>query len=112
VPQGTIVERHAAMTPLRLHRRGVLAVSHPQGTTAEQCRHLHTIAKTTWVTILLYPTTAASELLLVNLLCVTLLNIDLVHTVVLERSSTSGGYNNMREATLATMMTIVVVAMA
>jgi hypothetical protein len=84
----------------------------PQGTTAEQCRHLHAIAKTTWVTILLYPTAAALELLIVDLLCVTLLDIDLVHTVVPERSVTGGGYNITREATLAMTMTTVVVAMA
>jgi hypothetical protein len=61
---------------------------------------------------LLYPTTAASELLIIDMLCTTLIDIDLVHTAVPEHSIIGGGYNGVREATSVTTMTMVVVAMA
>jgi hypothetical protein len=112
VPQGTIAEGRAAMTPLRLHCHGVPAAARPQGITVEQCLHLHAIVGTAWVIVLLYPTAAASELLVVDMLCATLLDIDLVHTIVPECSITGVGYNGMREATKATTTTTVVVAMA
>jgi hypothetical protein len=61
---------------------------------------------------LIYPTPAASELLVVDMLCTTLLDIELVHIVVPECSITGGGYSGVREATEAMTTTMVVVTMA
>jgi hypothetical protein len=52
------------------------------------------------------------ELLIVDMLCATLLDIDLVHTAIPEHSIIGGGYNCTREITTAMTMTTVVVAMA
>jgi hypothetical protein len=67
-------------------------VDRPQGIIAKQCLHLHAIVGTAWVITLLYPTAAASELFVIDMLCAILLAIDLIHTVVPECSITGGGY--------------------
>jgi hypothetical protein len=112
MPKGTIAKGRAATTPLRLHHHAIPEAPCLQGIATEQCLHLHDIARTARVTILLYSTAAALELLIVDMLCATLLDIDLVHTAIPEHSIIGGGYNCTREITTVMTMTTVVVAMA